>query len=208
MRDDVERLSARASRGPAEGRIAWRVVPLSQDDADIVSHLAAVRDLPDLSRRAAHRSMWLRGRLARHRARTPLPMIKARFFAGRKKLEPARTAAAALPELIEESRSRGVRDVLAKLTPPAPAQVPVEHRRRHPRIVAQLRRAPRRAAQQHSSCCTVSSSSGFTRRSESSITRSQRRSATSRRPRPLGSMFAPGTCAGSSRRCRSMHSDR
>lgn len=52
VRDDVERLSARAVQVAREGRVAWRVVPLSQDDADIPSHLAAVRDLPDLSPRA------------------------------------------------------------------------------------------------------------------------------------------------------------
>ena len=61
VRDDVERLSARAVQVAREGRIAWRVVPLSQDDADIPSHLASgPRSSPDLSPRAliTRRAAW------------------------------------------------------------------------------------------------------------------------------------------------------
>jgi hypothetical protein len=120
VRDDIERLSARAVQVAREGRTAWRVVPLSQDDADIPSHLAAVRDLPPISAPERTSLDWLHGSF-RDTAESATPMIKARFFVGRKKLESARTAAAAVPDLIEQARQSGVRDVLAKLAPPPPA---------------------------------------------------------------------------------------
>lgn len=119
VRDDVAMLRARTQPVSRDERLAWRVVPLMRDDADVVVNLAAVRDRPDTSPEDLAALQWLRD-VVGDAARTALPLSKARFFTGRKKLEPARVAAEKLPDLVARTRTFDFGDLLDRLSQEPP----------------------------------------------------------------------------------------
>lgn len=120
--DGVARLAARSTYVEREGRAAWRVLAVTQEDVGLPADLAVVRDLAALTDADARVLQWLRVRVG-DVARQAAPLAKARFFRGRKKLEPAHVAAGELSDLIEQTRLRSVQPVLDRLDQP-PADRP------------------------------------------------------------------------------------
>lgn len=87
-----------------DGQLAWKVVPVLARDETLPSSLAALRDLVPLPEGAAEVLEWLRDGVGAA-AHAALPISRRLLFAGRKKFDPARDAAAALPGLLVQASS-------------------------------------------------------------------------------------------------------
>lgn len=94
-----------------DGHPTWALVPLTTNDSTLAVSLATIRDQPPMSPESLDTLEWLRGEVL-PTSQTAAPLTRRRLFEGRKRFDPARAAAAALPAQLATATSREVKDVL------------------------------------------------------------------------------------------------